>query len=62
MKFLGCDFFALFERFFEHRIFDDLLIDHFLQLKPVELKHRDHLYEPRSQNLLLRDLQLQSGR
>ena len=47
---------------FQHRVLDDLLSDHLLQLHPIELKDRDHLNKAGGQNLLLRDLQLQSWR
>jgi len=41
--------------FLQHRILDDLLGDHLLQLQPVELEHGDHLNETRREYLLLLD-------
>ena len=43
------------ERLFQNRIVDDLLIDHLLQLKPVQVKYGHHLNQSRRQDLLLRD-------
>ena len=62
LQFFRRDLLALLKRLFEDRVLDDLLVDHLLQFKAVELKDRDHLDQARRQNLLLRDFQLQSGR
>jgi len=62
LHFLGRQLFDAIERFLEHRVLGDFLRDHVLQLEAVQLKDRHHLDESRSQDLLLRDFQLQSGR
>ena len=60
---LGCDFFArILSRLLQDRIFHDFLIDHLFELQPIELKHSDHLKKTGGEDLLLRELQLQSGR
>jgi len=61
LQFLGRDFFVRVEPLLKYGVVDHLLIDHLLQLKPVELKNRDHLNEARREDLLLRDFQLQPG-
>ena len=51
-----CDLFAGFlGGLFEHRVLDDLLIDHLLQFQPVKLEDSDHLQEAGSENLFLRE-------
>src|SRR5712672_1536294 len=49
----------LFALLFQDRVGNHLLVDHLAQLKPIEREHADHLNEARSQNLLLRNLQIQ---
>ncbi len=50
---------GLFALFFEHRIGNHFLVDHFPQLKAVQRQHADHLDEAGGQNLLLRDLEVE---
>src|SRR6266850_5578325 len=50
---------GLFALFFQDRVGNHLLVDHLAQLKAIEREHADHLNEARSQNLLLRNLQIQ---
>jgi hypothetical protein len=52
----------IFRRFFEHGVFRDFLRDHIPQLEPVQLQNRNHLDQPRREDLLLRDFYLQSRR
>ena len=49
-------FFALF---FQDRVLNHLLIDHFPKFQPVQRQHADHLHQARRQNLLLRHLQIE---
>ncbi len=61
--FLGGNFVsAVFGGFFQDRIVDDLLVDHLLQFQTVQLQHRHHLDQAWREDLLLRDLQLESWR
>ena len=62
LHFFGRQLLDAVDRFFQNRILGDLLRDHVLQLQAVQLKDRHHLDESGRQDLLLRDLQLQSGR
>ena len=50
----------VFFELLEHRIFDDLGVDHLLQLELVQGKHAHHLHEARGEYLPLRDFQAQS--
>ena len=43
----------------QHRILDDLLVDHLAQFEPVQRQHADHLHQARRQNLLLRHPEIQ---
>ena len=47
---------AVLDRLFQHGVLGDLLRDHLLQFQTVQLQNRHHLDQPRSQDLLLRDL------
>ena len=45
--------------FLQNRVFNDLRIDHLSELELVQRKHADHLHEPRREDLLLRDLEIE---
>ena len=49
-------------RFLQDRVLSDLGRDHLLQLQPVQLEQADHLDQPRRQDLLLLDPDLQPWR
>src|SRR5581483_6535153 len=50
----------VFVQFFEDRVLNHLLVDHFLELHLVERKDADHLHQTRGEDLFLRDLEIES--
>ena len=56
LEFLGTYLFPVVGGFFQDWIFHHLLVQHFLQLQPVQLEDRDHLDQTGGKDLLLRDL------
>ena len=44
-----------FGQFFQHRVLDHLLVDHFPEFEAVQRQHAHHLDQARGKDLLLRD-------
>ena len=42
-------------QFFQHRVFDHLLVDHLPEFETIERQHAHHLNQTRRKDLLLRD-------
>jgi len=56
LDFLGAELLAgLVGGFLQDGVLGDLLGDHLPQFEPVQLQNRNHLDQPRGQDLLLRD-------